>query len=172
MEQRYTIKRADELMDATLDAKWAARESIGGEARQLLALILRSFVDHSGPVDVRALPGADSEDARRRAVAELDEHDLILVESGLVVLAYPFAGRPTGFVTVLPGGRERHACCAVDALGIPAMLGVPVTIRARCHDCGDPLEFEVTPTGMADASGLMVWIGAREDLRAKACTTL
>lgn len=172
MERPYEIRRAATLMDATFDAKWAVRESVGPQARRLLALILRSFVEDGGPVNIGTLSGAGSEDERHRAVAELDAHDLILVESGLVVLAYPFAGRPTGFVTVLPGGRERHACCAVDALGIPAMLGVPATIRARCHDCGDPLEFEVAPTGPPAGSELMVWIGDREDLRAKACTSL
>ena len=159
-------------MDATFDAKWAARESVGPDARRLLALILRSFVQDGGPVNIGTLSGASSEEETHRAVAELDEHDLILVESGLVVLAYPFAGRPTGFVTVLPGGRERHACCAVDALGIPSMLGVPVTIRARCHHCGEPLELAVAPSGPADGSETMVWIGDREDLRAKACTSL
>jgi hypothetical protein len=37
-----------------------------------------------------------------------------------IELACPFSGGPTAFALILPGGRERYACCAVDALGIIA----------------------------------------------------
>ena len=106
------------------------------------------------------------------AVAELDERDLIYISDGRVMLAYPFAGTPTDFVTVLPDGRERWACCAIDALGIPAFLRQPVTVRSRCHHCGDGFALEVTPDGPVGGDGLLAWVGERRDLRGKACTSL
>jgi hypothetical protein len=94
------------------------------------------------------------------------------VSDGRVVLAYPFSGTPTAFVTVLADGRERWACCAIDALGVAAMLKQPVTVRARCHHCDERIELAVTPEGPAADSGLMAWVGERGDLRGKACTAL
>jgi hypothetical protein len=111
----FPLKSAAELMDASFDARWMERARIGGAARATLRAILNGFVAEGGPVAIAPL-GNDA------AVAELDERDLIYVADDRVMLAYPFAGTPTDFVTVLPGGRERWACCAIDALGIPAFL--------------------------------------------------
>jgi hypothetical protein len=105
-------------------------------------------------------------------VDELDARDLVAVSGGQVVLAYPWSGTPTAFVTVLADGRQRWACCAIDALGVPAMLGQPVTVRAGCHHCGEPIELAVTPSGPPAGSDVMAWVGERGDLRGKACTAL
>ena len=52
------------------------------------------------------------------------------------------------------------------------MLKTPVTVRARCHHCAEPLELAVTPEGPLTDSGVMTWVGERTDLRGKACTGL
>jgi hypothetical protein len=108
----------------------------------------------------------------REAVAELDERDLVYVSDGQVVLAYPWSGTPTPFLTVLADGRERWACCAIDALGVPAMLGQPVTVRTACHHCAERFALTVTPDGPVGDERVMAWIGERGDLRGKACTAL
>ena len=161
----FPLKSAAELMDATFHARWLDRARIGPAARTTLRAILEGFVAGGGPVDVASL-GNDA------VVEELDERDLIYVSDGRVVLAYPFAGMPTDFITVLPGGRERWACCAIDALGIPAFLRQPVTVRSRCHHCSEGFALEVTPAGPAEGGSLMAWVGERRDLRGKACTSL
>lgn len=157
---------AADLMDATFLAKWADREAIGSAARAAPREILDRLVADGGPVDIATLgpPAA--------AVDELDARDLVYVSDGRVVLAYPWSGTPTPFVTVLANGRERWACCAIDALGVPAMLGETVTVRAGCHHCDERFELTVTPQGPADNTGVMAWIGERGDLRGKACTAL
>ena len=165
MTRPFPVKSAAALMDASFDARWLDRSRIGPAARITLRTILDAFVVQEGPVDIASLDN----DA---AVAELDERDLIFVSEGRVHLAYPFAGTPTDFVTVLPGGRERWACCAIDALGIPALLKQPVTVRSRCHHCGEAFALEVTPEGPVGGDDLMAWIGERSDLRGKACTSL
>jgi hypothetical protein len=165
MTPAFPLKSAAELMDASFDARWLDRARIGPAARATLRTVLDSFVAAGGPVRIAAL-GNDA------AVAELDERDLIYISDGRVMLAYPFAGTPTDFVTVLPDGRERWACCAIDALGIPAFLRQPVTVRSRCHHCGDGFALEVTPDGPVGGDGLLAWVGERRDLRGKACTSL
>jgi Alkylmercury lyase len=54
-------------------------------------------------------------------------------------LAYPFSASPTPFLVRLPDGRERHVCCAIDALGIAPMVGQAVEIRPS-HESGSLTE--------------------------------
>jgi len=85
-----------------------------------------------------------------------------------VDLAYPFSASPTPFLVRFPEGRERHVCCAVDALGIAPMVGQAVEIRARCHHSGTPLHFAVTPEAPErEATGIMVWVGKRTEERCR-----
>jgi hypothetical protein len=169
----FPVRTAAELMDADFEARWSARETIGGAARATLGAILDRFVTAGGPVPIRTLdvPALDTR-AVDVAVAELDRADLVAVRDDAIVLAYPFASAPTGFVTRLADGSERHACCAIDALGIAAMLRAPITVRAACHHCGEPLTIPVEPDGPRDHADLMAWVGRRDTLRAKACEGL
>lgn len=149
------IKTADELVDAELEARWAARRAARED--KLLQRILRMFVERGAPIGVAEIRGAVPD-----ALARLDEEDLILLRDGRVELAYPFSGLPTPFLVILPDGRERYACCAIDALGIAPMLGLPVRIQASCHHCRGPLEFFAGADGPdRDAEGIMVWVGKR-----------
>jgi hypothetical protein len=166
MSPAFPLRSAAELMDATFLAKWTARAALSAGARAALREILDRLLADGGPVPVASLA------ASRTAVDELDTRDLVYVSGDQVVLAYPWSGTPTAFVTVLADGRERWACCAIDALGIPAMLGQPVTVRAGCHHCDERFELAVTPTGPVSGGGVMTWIGERGDLRGKACTAL
>jgi len=61
---------------------------------------------------------------------------------------------------------------AGDALGLPAMAGEAVTVRASCHHCGEALSLRVGPEGPADSHDVMVWVGERGDLRGKASDAL
>jgi hypothetical protein len=165
MSETFPRRSADPIMDATFLAKWADRATLGADARAALNEILDRFVADGAPIEIASLRHGG-------AVAELDERDLVYASEGRVVLAYPWSGTPTAFVTVLADGRERWACCAIDALGVPAMLGQPVTVRASCHHCAARIELALTPTGPLDGAGVMAWIGERGDLRGKACTAL
>jgi alkylmercury lyase len=37
------------------------------------------------------------------------------------------------------GDRWVHVCCAVDAVGIPAALGLDAEVESACHACGAPV---------------------------------
>jgi len=162
----FPCRTAAELMDATFAAKWADRATLGEPARAALRDILARLVSDGAPIDVASLGHS------RAAVEELDTRDLVYLSHGRIVLAYPWSATPTAFVTVLADGRERWACCAIDALGVSAMLREPVTVRTACHHCAEPIELAMTPTGPLNSPGVMAWIGDRGDLRGKACTAL
>jgi hypothetical protein len=143
--------------------------------RGVLPHVLRLFVEHPGPVSRAALAGAvpgltpaqfDHE------LNRLDAQDHLLLQDGAVVLAYPFSGLANAFAIQLANGQERYACCAIDALGIAAMLRQRIDVRSRCHHSGEPLALVVDPNGPEPAAaGMMVWVGERSGER-RACTTL
>jgi len=64
-------------------------------------------------------------------LAELAERDVIAFgRAGEIRAAYPFSPSPTPIRVSWEGGPGTYAMCAIDALGVSAMLGRPVTITA------------------------------------------
>jgi len=168
------IKTADELGADDLEARWKARRA--GRETAVSLRVLQLFVDRGGPIPideiVAGFPDAPPESVKH-ALLKLDDDDLIRIQGGVVDMAYPFAALSTPWVVRLPGGQERFACCAVDALGIAPMIGRPVQIRSRCHHCGEPLALESTPDGARpEGSGIMLWVGQRTDARRKVADSL
>lgn len=170
---RLEIKTADQL--AALDpgkrgARWPGRRSA------LLRQVLRAFADRGGPVSVSEIVVASIEypaELTYEALVALDRDDIIRVSGAGVDVAYPFCAIPTRFTVHLPGGRRRHACCAIGALGVAPMLGQPVRIRSRCHDCDGPLELSAGPEGLEPgADGVILWIGRRGEAGSKMVDSL
>ncbi len=157
------IKTADELVDRELEARWAARHAERQE--EVFQYILRAFIEREGAIPFGEILAAFRDrppDGVLSTLALLDEKDLIQVREARVELAYPFSAVPTAFTVALAGGRERYACCAIDALGIPAMLGQRVSIRSRCHHCGEALDFAAGVDGPErHADEIMVWVAKR-----------
>ncbi len=166
------IKTLDELMDPAVEARQVARRAARQNA--LLRQVWRAFLARGTPIPIAMVSGEATRldpAAVWDGLTRLDEEDLILLQDGIVRLAYPFSGDPTAFTIVLPDGRARFVCCAVDALGIASMLGQPIEIRAHCHHCGAPVGFPVDPEGPGPgADGVMVWIGRRDPDERRACT--
>lgn len=154
---------ANDLWDLERAARGAARRAARVDG--VLPYVLRAFVERGGPVEVDAIVAAFPDRPRDDVldtILVLDGRDLIHLRDGRVEVAYPFSAAPTDFTVTLADGRERYACCAIDALGIAAMLGGRVRILARCHHCRAPLDFAVAAAGPGtDASGIMVWVGRR-----------
>ena len=168
------ILTADQLKALCPLERQAARRA----ARQqpLMRLILRTFLQRGGPIPVEDIIAASSgaaPDTLHDAFVALDDEDLIRVRAGQIDIAYPFSAAPTPFRVRLSGGRERHTCCATDALGLAPMVGEPVEITSFCHHCGDPLKFAATPQRVGlEAEGMMVWFGKRGDDGCKAFDSL
>jgi hypothetical protein len=78
------------------------------------------------------------------ALAELDRADLIVRDPhGEFLAAYPFSAAPTPHRLTLGSGVGVYAMCAIDALGVSAMLGRPVTVTSAEPDTGRPVTVQV-----------------------------
>lgn len=166
------ILTADELTALDLEGRWRTRR-VARELR-MSRRILRMFLDRGGPIPVQDIVSAseDSAGSVHQTLTALDDDDLILIRDGQIDVAYPFSASPTPFVVRLAEGRERYACCAMDALGIAPMVGQRIEIRSRCHHCGEPLQFPVDPQGPGPrAEGIMLWIGKQPEERCRVADT-
>jgi hypothetical protein len=114
--------------------------------------ILRQFAAAAPPTGEAtraAAAGFDLEPAE--ALAALAREDLVHAdEQGRPVVAYPFSARPRGHVVAIDGEHTVQAMCAIDALGIAPMLGLPIEIVSRDPISGAEIRVQVEPGGRAD----------------------
>ena len=98
----------------------------------------------------------------------LAEKDLVVwnEEEQRVQAAYPFSGLPTSHTVYLKAGPQVYALCAVDALGMPVMLGQAANIVSRCAECHIPVEVGVAPSGLGGYSPTesVVWFPLTADV--------
>ena len=122
-------------------------EQLRGPEAAFYQTILREFPVRGGPPDAAwlaaaaAAHGLDAETTLARFV----DHDLILRDStsGAIAGMYPFSGVPTPHRVTVAGGRPVYSMCAVDALGIPFMLGRDAVIESVDPTTGTPTRVEV-----------------------------
>lgn len=137
-------------------------------AYQFYCAILRTFPARGEPPDPTRLLHL----AERFAVplgatlSEMAAQDLLQLEvtTGAIRAAYPFSGVPTLHrVTLLPDAagssevraeRQVYAMCALDALGIPLMLGCTATIASEDALTHEPVQVTLAPQGDAPESAL------------------
>ncbi|MEV4898117.1 organomercurial lyase [Nonomuraea sp. NPDC055795] len=95
-----------------------------GGLRAVQEQVLRSFAETGQAPSRSQLPG--------QALTELHEADFLrLDDRGAIHAAYPFSTTPTAHEIHIDGGPRAYAMCAIDALGIAAMLGRDVRIESR-----------------------------------------
>jgi hypothetical protein len=168
------IRTADELGDPLLQQRWKLRRE--GQQAHVLQRILGAFVETGGPVPLSAIVTAFPDRpaaAVEHSVRTLDAEDLVQLDDDKVVVAYPFCAAPTTFRVRLASGADRYACCAIDALGVAAMLGEMVHVASECHHCHEPLAFTVAAEGpTADAAGVMAWVESRQEGQRRIATSL
>ena len=123
-----------------------------GGLRAVHQQVLLAF---AGSGHAPARPGLEAAAARygRTAagvLADLHAGDFIqLDEAGVIRAAYPFSAVPTPHVVRIDGGPRVYAMCAIDALGMAAMLGRAVTIASADTRTGQPIMVAVTKNGTA-----------------------
>lgn len=98
-------------------------------------------------------------------LGRLAARDLIVRDNGgAIVGAYPLATKPTDHCVGV-GGRIVQAMCAIDALGIGAMLGTDVIVDSRCRACAAPIQIETGSCGTGlhrvEPPSIQVWSGIR-----------
>ena len=101
--------------------------------------------------EIARAQGRDRSDVEQAFARMIEGRVFIPRQRSLEILAYnPFCSEPTHFA-VTAADRTWWAICAWDALGVPAALGVPGTIDARCADCTNAIRIEVGVDGKASA---------------------
>jgi hypothetical protein len=80
------------------------------------------------------------------ALAALARDDLVHADGdGRPVVAYPFSARARGHQVLIDGVRAVEAMCAIDALGIAPMLGLPIEVRSRDPISGGEIHVQLYP---------------------------
>jgi hypothetical protein len=144
-----------------------AEAHLSGQEEDGRKYILREFARTGGPPTSAAIAAAlklPSEEAAEKIVEKLNQSDILTCEGKTIVSAYPFSARQTRHKVVFSDGREVHALCATDALGMHFMLGEDITVRSRCPGCEQEMTIGVKGDSIASAvpDGIVEFISKQE----------
>jgi len=158
------LRDALQAADATTDCECLPMDAAGRGGRGRLAptagglravqqAVLHHFATTGSAPSTADLHAAAAAHGRTAAevLADLAAEDfLTLDDHGRIQAAYPFSAAPTRHLVWLAGGIEVWSMCAVDALGIPDMLGTDAVITSA-----DPVTGETIT--VTCAGGHMTW---------------
>lgn len=140
-----TATQHTDPVDLGLD-KATATAALSPHARRVQLLVLSQFAETGRPpsraelVRLATEHGADPQ----AVLTELVESDVVLFDAaGEVRAAYPFSPTPTAIQVSRSDGPTVYAMCAIDALGMSAMLGQPTVVTAAEPDTGRRVTVEV-----------------------------
>ena len=143
-----------ESVGRVLEAAAIPRERTGGQRtaalaapeRQLYRWILRQFAAEGRPsLEVTAAAAAAAGADLNQAIETFRRLDLVHLAHGQIAVAYPFSGRPTAHRVSIDGRPEVYAMCAIDALGIAAMLDLPIEVLSRDPVSGGEVWVRIDP---------------------------
>lgn len=172
-QTQVTAPAAHEALRGILVAGWYDKRfgDLDAAAASVLATLLRLYAHQGSAPSLPEIATAAglSEHETGRLVADLHQHDLVLLEcdSAAIRGAYPFTESVTGHtVTFVRTGRLLNTMCAVDALGAGAMCREDAIVRSACHACGAPVVIDIrdhgTALGKAHPQTAIVWTGFKE----------
>lgn len=157
--------RRDPAQPVDLLGTWRARALPRNPVeRRVHRAILRGFATTGRapePAELDPLTSGTGHTTVEVLAALRDLDAIQLTPAGRVAVAYPFSATPTRHRVRLPDGIEMYAMCAVDALGMSAMLGQDVRIDSADAATGEPVAVTMTAgrTGWEPETAV-VFIGA------------
>lgn len=120
-------------------------------ARAVHRAILHTFAAIGRPPAVADLEPVAGRGDATTVLRQLHEADVIRLDTaGDIRVAYPFSATPTRHRVHLATGADVYAMCAIDALGMPAMLDVDATITTCDPATGETVTVTV-------ANGQSIW---------------
>lgn len=126
--------------------------------------ILRTFASTGRPPAPSDLGATIAESGRltSEVLSALHEADAIGLDAdGDIAVAYPFSARATRHRVRIADRVDVFAMCAIDALGISAMLGQDTLIESLDVTSGEPIRVTVTSEGATWEPNLaVVFVGA------------
>ncbi|MFD7497465.1 organomercurial lyase [Streptomyces sp. NPDC059832] len=126
---------------------------VDGGLRAVHQAVLRHFAATGCAPAPDVLEPVAADVGRRAAdvLADLAREDFLTTDQdGWIHAAYPFSAVATPHRVTLAGGVRVWSMCAIDAVGIPAMLGADAVISSV-----DPVNGE--SVGVTSENGQMVW---------------
>jgi hypothetical protein len=147
----HDVRALDALRAAEIrpERERAARaRRLAAPQRELYFWVLREFAAARPPNGeaMRAAAtrlGVDFQDA----LSVVAREDLVHADaSGRPLVAYPFSALPRGHRVLVDGKRSVEAMCAIDALGIAPMLGLPIEIYSRDRLSGGQIRVRLDPS--------------------------
>ncbi len=123
--------------------------------------VLRSFVSTGAAPAAASLAEHAAPFDEAAVLAELADGDFVwLDDAGQISAAYPFSALPTAHQVQLAGNATVFAMCAIDALGISAMTGLPVVIDSADPATGQQVTVHVDGAGSIwDPATAVVYAG-------------
>lgn len=134
--------------------------------RMVQQAILRHFAATGRAPDAALLEPVAAEAGRTAGeiLTELDREDFLTLDaSGRIKAAYPFSAGETRHQVQLANGVTAWSMCAIDALGISAMLSQDVTVSST-----DPVDAQPVTVSLTNGSATwepadaVVFVGRRE----------
>lgn len=127
--------------------------------------VLRHFADTGAAPDITALESVAGGHGRTASdvLEELAREDfLTLDDQQRIRAAYPFSAVPTRHRVRIAGGAQVWSMCAIDALGIAAMVDRDTVISSTDPVTGEPITVSTTGTATTwEPSGAVVFVGSR-----------
>ena len=145
-----------------------SRAQLSSQEDTVRKSILKAFADAGKAPNVQEL--AHDLGLPFRSVLEacrtLAAADLIVWQDDTIRImsAYPFSGIPTAHQVLLAEHTPCYAMCAIDALGMPFMLGHGASIRSACFFCHKAVTVDIDGGLLqrAHPSTLVVWLSTRD----------
>ncbi|GGT22543.1 organomercurial lyase [Streptomyces antibioticus] len=155
----------DDLLDPIGRAGRGRKAPAERGLRAVHQAVLRHFATTGSAPNASDLEAVAAEAGRTapEVLAELDAEDFLALDAeGSVRAAYPFSAVETPHRVRLGDGVEAWSMCAIDALGIAAMLDQDIRITSSDPVSGHPIT--VSFTGGAtrwEPAGSVVFVGRR-----------
>ena len=154
-----TIDRALQRLGNQLPLAERQRALPPGHAR-IHQAILDSFARVGAPparADLVEMANIDPDSILERLAAD----DLVVLDGGTVVGAYPFTLETTPHRLVIEGEVELNAMCSLDAVAVAPVFGCDVEIRSSCAVTGVPIRILQRGSSVLDADPGGLRLGIR-----------
>jgi hypothetical protein len=125
---------------------------------------LRSFVHTGAAPDLPSLVQHAAPFEVSQALAELADGDFLCLDrAGQITAAYPFSALPTRHRVRITGEAAVFAMCAIDALGISTMTGLPAVIESADPSTDEPVTVHVDQASSTwNPATAVVYVGRTE----------
>ena len=91
-------------------------------------------------------------------LAAFEQKGVLAIDADGVTVARGLSRLPTAHQLRVNEGPVVFACCAVDAIGIPAALGDNALVTSRCHACMAPIAITIAGGRLVNPSpAVIIW---------------